>query len=75
MATAGAGSRTAMVGRLSATCLKGCTGTFSYPSMGCERLRPWEPEMAIKTAVAVNVDWNVAATVRWICLLILMLHS
>jgi hypothetical protein len=62
-----------MVGRLLATVLTGCTRTFSYPSKGCERLQPWDLFMSIKTAVTVNVTFDVAATVRWICLLLSVL--
>jgi len=46
----------AMVGRLLATVLTSCTRSFSYPSKGCERLRPWEAAMSTKTTKTVTVE-------------------
>ena len=48
-------------------------GRFRIPQGAAGARGLGKSAMTTKTIVTVNVDWNVAATARWICLLILML--
>jgi len=59
---------------LPATYHSGCSRSFSLPLSAASACGLGNPYMATKTKVTVKVLFDVAATARWVCLLILALY-